>query len=42
MLESLQIEGVAEEIFVDFYHELVAFQAAEPLDPAEMVVAGAI
>ena len=42
MLESVEVEGVAEEIFVYLNHELVAFQTAEPLDPAEVGVAWAV
>jgi hypothetical protein len=42
MLESVEVEGVAEEIFVYLNHELMAFQTAEPLDPAEVGVAWAV
>ena len=42
MLKSVEVEGVAEEIFVDLDHELVTLQTAEPLNPPEMGVARAV
>jgi hypothetical protein len=33
-LQSVQVEGVADELLVEFDHELVALERAEPLDPA--------
>ena len=34
MLKTVEVEGVAEEIFVDLNHELVTLQTAEPLNPS--------
>jgi hypothetical protein len=34
--ESVEVELIFDEVFVDFAEEAVVFQSAEPLDPAHV------
>jgi hypothetical protein len=33
-LKTVQVKGVADEFFIELYHEFVALKRTEPLDPA--------
>ena len=36
LVDVLQIEGIADKLFVDLAQELVAFKSTEPLNPSDL------